>query len=597
MSYKIVAGLVVLRVVSAAAHVPAQDIRNTRTPNTDTHFQFEAPKTLAAWEQRRGALRRQILTAAGLFPMPQKTALHPQIFGTLQRASYTISKVLLDTFPDYYLGGNLYRPLAKGQHPAVLLAHGHWTYGRLESQQLCNPQALAGTLARLGFVVFMYDMVGYNDTVQTPHNFGGDSERLWSFGPLGLQLWNSLRAVDFVSRLPDVDASRIGMTGPSGGGTQTMLLTAVDDRITFSAPVNMVSAYMQGGDTCENAPGLRVGTNNVEIAAMAAPRPMLIVSATGDWTRHVPQEEFPEIQRVYELYDRKTNVSVAQFDAPHNLNEQSRNAVERYFAKTIQLSNGADLINEKGIPTEPLNEMLALFNRPQPKHALTYSGLFEYWRKDSEQELSGFTDFGQVRQILSAVLGVSWPAIVVSQKETANRIVLSRDGMGDRVPAYFQQRGREAVLVVDPEGAESGKRKAEERKLMSRGGTLLSIDAFQTGAAIAPRDRSHQHFLAFNLTDDANRVQDILTAIRFLVAEHSTTIDVYAEGKAAWWAEFAAAVAPESISVRLHIPDQSLVDTEAAYLTNFNVPGILRAGGLRMADHLIKARAKTAKTK
>jgi dienelactone hydrolase len=574
----------------AASNVPASDVRNTVTPGTNTHFTFQAPATLDAWKQRRDHLRRQILAAAGLLPMPAKTAMHPQIFGRMNAPGYTIEKVLLDTLPDYYLGGNLYRPAAGGRHPGVLLAHGHWTYGRLEAQQLCNAQALAGTLAKAGFVVFMYDMVGYNDTIQTPHKFGGPSEQLWSFGPLGLQLWNSTRALDFISELADVDANSIGMTGPSGGGTQTFLLTAVDDRLKFTAPINMISAYMQGGDACENAPGLRVGTNNVEIGAMAAPRPMLVVSATGDWTKHVPQEEFPALRKVYQLYGKEANTSVVQFNAPHNMNEQSRNAVERFFAKEILDAPDADSITEKGIPTEGLNDMLALFNRTEPAHALTYSELFALWRKRSEEQMTQLTDIEQLRSVLAATLGVSWPDKVIKQGAGGGRIVLGRAGAGDRVSGIYQHHRKHAVLVLDGGGSDAAKTVAEQKHLASKGETLLAIDAFQTGAAVTPRDRSGQYFLTFNLSDDANRVQDVLTALRFLAGEGCTFIDIYADAKSAWWAEFAAAVAPKDVALALHTPNGSLVDSEAAYLSDFNVPGILRAGGLRTADRLIKAR-------
>ena len=94
------------------------------------------------------------------------------------------------------------------------------------------------------------------------------------------------------------------MTGESGGGTQTFLLTAVDDRVKYSFPVNMISAIMQGGSQYENAPGLRLDTFNVEFGAMMAPRPMLMVAATGDWTRNTRREEYPAVRAVYELYDR-----------------------------------------------------------------------------------------------------------------------------------------------------------------------------------------------------------------------------------------------------------------------------------------------------
>src|SRR5437762_8342277 len=91
--------------------------------------------------------------------------------------------------------------------------------------------ALGINLARQGYVAFAYDMVGYNDTVQTPHSFGTPVQQLWSFGPLGLQLWNSIRALDFLESLDDVDASKLGATGASGGATQLFLLAAVDDRV------------------------------------------------------------------------------------------------------------------------------------------------------------------------------------------------------------------------------------------------------------------------------------------------------------------------------------------------------------------------------
>ncbi|MCP5114302.1 MAG: hypothetical protein GY953_26020, partial [bacterium] len=208
-------------------------------------------------------------------------------------------KVYLETLPGYYLAGNLYRPTVRnGRHPAVLKPHGHWAYGRLEHQPLNSTLTLGSNLARQGFVVFAYDRVGYTDTVQTPHKFDGKPEQLWMFHPLGLQTWNSIRALDFLESLPDVDPKRLSITGASGGGTQTFVLAALDDRIQASAPVNMVSAIMQGGCVCENAPGLRVGTFNVEFAAMMAPRPMLVVASTQDWTQNVPREEYPDIKKI-----------------------------------------------------------------------------------------------------------------------------------------------------------------------------------------------------------------------------------------------------------------------------------------------------------
>ena len=196
-----------------------------------------------------------------------------------------MSKVYFESLPGFFVTGNLYRPSGPGPFPAVLSPHGHWTYGRVENTSTNSGPARAIGLARLGFVVFTFDMVGYLDSQQLPHTFGGRREQLWGLSLAGLQLWNSIRAIDFLESLPYVKRDAIAATGESGGGTQTFLLAAVDDRIRVAAPVNMISLHMQGGCLCENLPGLRLDTNNVEIAATIAPRPLLMISATGDWTK------------------------------------------------------------------------------------------------------------------------------------------------------------------------------------------------------------------------------------------------------------------------------------------------------------------------
>ena len=347
---------------------------------------------------------------------------------------------------------------------------------------------------------------------------------------------------------------------------------------------------MQGGDFCENAPGLRLGTSNIEIAAMAAPRPMLVVAATGDWTKHVPKEEFPEIQPIYKLYEKPDNVSVVQMDAPHNLNQGSREAVERFFDKWVLSDAKSNEVAEKDVHIEELQDMLALHNRKLPPDALSYKQIFELWRQVSAKQTDAIADMDLLRRNLATILTVKWPEHVVGEKtRVRDHILLGRTGEGDRISGVFRRRGRTAVLIVDPDGADAAQRSSQLKRALSRGQSLLTIDTFQTGPAVAPRDRSHQHFLTFNRSDDANRVQDILTALRYLSDQHFTAIELYGTGKAAWWVEFAAAVAPPDLKLTLHIPAQALVDTEEAFLANFNVPGVLRAGGLRTADRLLRA--------
>jgi dienelactone hydrolase len=560
-----------------SGQIPTQDSRNTSTPDTDTHAKLPDFHSLQDWEKRKAYLGKQILSAAGLYPMPRHSVPHAEIFGRLQREDYTIEKVLVETLPGYYLGGNLYRPLNRsGKSPGILNPHGHWQYGRLENQPLYSGQSLGINLAKQGYVVFAYDMVGYNDTIQTPHKFGTPTEQLWSFGPLQLQLWNSIRATDFIASLPDVDAARLAITGASGGGTQAFLLAAVDDRLSFAAPVNMVSAMMQGGDFCENAPGLRVGTNNVEIAAMFAPKPMLLVSATGDWTRNVPREEFPAIQGIYALYGKAQNVEVIQIDAPHNFNQASREGVYAFFAKRILGLRGS--IAEKEEEGERLQDMLALQGRGLPEHAVSYEGVYREW-----QALSSDQTYAKER--LQLALHAEWPDNVVSEK-TAGGIVLSRPAAGDRIPGLLIEGSGPAALVVHADGAAAARQTPEVAALIKQHRRVLLIDAFQTGSAVAPRNRSHEHFLAFNLSDDACRVQDILTALAFLQKPQAAPVTLIGLGNAAVWSHFAAAAAP--VAVNLEADMGNFAGTDADFLRVLNVPGVQRAGGLNAVQSAAK---------
>ena len=206
------------------------------------------------------------------------------------------------------------RPTPPGNVPLCSFLMATGSMDAIENIPSYSVPALGISLARQGYVAVSWDMLGYNDARQIPHDFGGHwREQLWSFNPLGLQLWNSIRVLDYVVTRPDVDNERIACTGASGGATQTILLTAVDSRVSCAVPVNMVSASYQGADPCEEAPNLRLGSNNVEIASMTAPRPMLLVSCTGDWTRNTPTVEFPAIQSIYRLYNKPNAIAERAF--------------------------------------------------------------------------------------------------------------------------------------------------------------------------------------------------------------------------------------------------------------------------------------------
>jgi len=593
---------------SAWAQIPAKDARNGPYRNGGTHFDMPEYKTRAEWEAHAEHLKKQILTAAGLSPLPERVPLNPQITGRIEQNGYSVEKVLLQTLPGFYLGGNLYRPLGKpGRHPGIASPHGHWDYGRLENSSTVSVPGRCINFARQGYVVFSYDMVGYDDTIQVPHKWGGPHgfddlhHELWSLNTLGLQLWDSMRAIDFLQSLPDVDPDRIGVTGASGGGTQTFLVSAVDPRVKVAAPVNMISAIMQGDD-CESAEGLRVGTSNVEIGAIMAPRPLLMVSASGDWTRNTPHDEFPAVQSIYRLYDKPDLVESFQVNAPHNYNKQSREAVYRFFARHLLGDTDVSKFTEQRFRVEMLQDLLALQDRKLPENAVDRQQLFEHWVAAGKQQTDSSSP-ESLRERLSLTLAADWPSKVLSETD-GERIVLGRPGKGDRVPAIWIRGKGPATLIVDAKGSDAARQSPAARDCIRAGRPLLMIDAYQTGSAIAHRDPINEppsesytredvgrEFLVYNKSDAANRVQDILTALAFLSQSGASSITLEGLGDAEVWCVFAAAVAKTPVTLKgttgsFHGEDNEFID-------HFFVPGIQRAGGLKAAMLLATASKNT----
>jgi uncharacterized protein len=290
-------------------------------------------RDLPAWQRRATTLRAGILRAAGLTSLPKRTPLNCATHDRRDRSGYSVENVMLETLPGFFLTGNLYRPPSVDpsiKKPIVLIPQGHFSHDRFNADH----QQLAATFARMGALAFLYDMVGRGESTQVNHH---DPRALT------LQLWNSMRALDFLLGLPDADPARVGMTGASGGGTQTFLCTAVDDRVTVSAPVLMVSSWIYGGCECESGLPIHRGadyaSNNAEIAALAAPRPQLIVSCGADWTQTVPTHEFPYIRNIYQLFGRAGNVRNVHLPAEnHDYGPSKRQAVYAFFAEHLHLA-------------------------------------------------------------------------------------------------------------------------------------------------------------------------------------------------------------------------------------------------------------------
>jgi dienelactone hydrolase len=627
------------------------------------YFPFKPYTSRAEWDSRAEQLRRQLLVATGLWPMPERTPPRAVVHGKVDRDQYSVEKVILESWPGHYVTGNLYRPKGKnGKLPAVLCPHGHWNNGRFydageaslkqqikDGAEKHDPsgryplQARCVQLARMGCVVFHYDMLGYADSVQIPHSIAhGFRERRpnmegktdWGFfspqaelhlqSILGLQTYNSVRALDWLSELPDVDATRIGVTGASGGGTQTFVLCAIDPRPAVAFPAVMVSTAMQGGCTCENCSYLRIGTGNIEIAALIAPRP-LGMTAAKDWTQEMETKGFPELKQHYKLFGLPENVTLAallQFD--HNYNYPSRAAMYEWMNKHLRLGLPTPIVEAAFEPLSRDEMSVWTDEHPQPSgdavgEAYERTLLAQMTAESRRQSESLRPDAKRPDSLkeFDRVIGGAWDVLIgrrlpapgavqfkpgprqekdtyaieqgiltyAANEEQVRAVFLVPKSPKNSVTIWLDERGMQALFneVGDPIPA--------IKKLLDAGHTVIGVDlllqgdVLQTGDAVSKTTIKHARNFAgftygYNYPLLVKRVHDVLTTIA-AVRDRQTgeqTISLTGFGAAAAWAGAAAAQAGEVV-------DRLAVDTSFRFadLEQLESPHLL-PGAVKYGD-------------
>ena len=567
------------------------------------HFPFIVPETLQAWEERADQLRRRVLIANGLWPMPERTELRAVIHGKSHRDGFTVEKVYFESLPGHFVTGLLFRPAdaegnpIAGRVPGVLCPHGHG--GRLQEHSrkallnlIVNGEerfedsgrfpalARCAQLARMGCVSFIFDMLGYADSQQIsyevahryatrrPHMEGSDS---WGFfSPqaegrlqtiMGLQTWNALRSLDFLEQLPDVDPKRLAVTGNSGGGTQTILVGAIDPRPVVTFPNGMVSTSMQGGCTCENCSLLRIGTGNVELAALLAPRPQAMTSVD-DWTIDMMTDGYPQLQQLYGLYGKPKNVYCRELHhLPHNYNYVTRAMMYQWFNQHLGLGLEEPIVEADFPALTPDETRVWDDQHPAPAGGEAHEReLTAYWTKQSEAQLQQLLPEGAGSlQPLRDVVGAAWETIVHRSPPTADQLQRTkvdkqpRDGyilfkdilrlpeQGEEIPvlSLYPQDTEwtgEVVIWVDPAGKASllnaeGQPVDEARRLLGDGVAVIAADLFGQGEFLAdgqpitlqavvknPREYAGYTY-TYNDTLLVKRVHDVLKLVGFATTD------------------------------------------------------------------------------
>ena len=556
------------------------------------YFPFIPPKTKEEWSARSEYVRRQMLVSLGLWPMPTKTPLNAVIHGKIDLPEYTIEKVYFESTPGFFVTGNLYRPKnVSGRVPGVLFAHGHWQDARLSTETDANLQREIATgeerfergghsrfqsmcvqLARMGCVVWQWDMLSDSDSVQLSrevvHSFAKQRPEMntttdWGlYSPqsesnlqsiLGLQTLNAVRSLDFLLSLPEVDPTRTAITGASGGGTQSMLLAAIDSRIQLSFPAVMVSTAMQGGCTCENASLLRINTGNIEFAALFAPKPQGMTTAN-DWTKEMATKGFPELKELYGLLGAPKNVMLQRGEHfPHNYNAVSRSAFYTWLNQHFKLGQKEPVIERD---FEPLTrEQLTVWNvdhpAPKAKGPEFEKQLLSWLTEDNKKQMLAST---QSTQDFSQVVGGGIEAMIGRKISDTGEVLWELKNKNDRgafvemtgllknavrheeLPVHWlypKKWNGKAIVWLDPNGKSGlfnadGTLKPAISKLVDSGATVLGIDLLFQGDFLkegkpithTPIVASTREFAGYthgyNHSLFAQRTHDVMTAVHFL---------------------------------------------------------------------------------
>jgi dienelactone hydrolase len=638
-----------------------KDSRLQPPKDLNGYFPFQPPQSKEEWAKRAELIRRRVLVSQGLWPLPTRSPLNVVIHGKIEKEDYTVEKAYFESVPGLYVTGNLYRPKnVQGAVPAVLFAHGHWQDARLSEETEDNLrkeiatgaerfekggrsrfQSMCVQLARMGCVVWQWDMLSDSDSKQISreivHTFAKQRPEMntvqnWGlYSPqaeahlqsvMGLQTWNAVRSLDFVLGLSEVDPKRIAITGASGGGTQTMLLAAIDPRVSLSFPAVMVSTAMQGGCTCENASLLRIGTGNVEFAALFAPKPQGMTTAD-DWTKEMATKGFPELKQLYATLGAADNVMLHRGEHfPHNYNAVARAGFYAWLNRHFKLGLKEPVIERDFDPLtrDQLTVWDAQHPAPMANDADLERRVLNWLDGDAERQLKdSATALGPLRKTVGAglevVLGRTFAAAGsvewdLKSKQSRDLWVemtglLRNKTYGEEVPVTFiypKNWNQKVVVWLTGEGKSGlwnaeGALKSEVRSLVEAGTTVIGADLLYQGEflengqpltqvrTVANSREAAAYTFGYNPTLFAQRAHDVLTIVRYL---RTTDVDGHPRPSRVSVAGFGAAgpVASAAWSVAQDSIDRLAVDTQGfrfGKLLDYRDPQFL-PGGAKYLD-------------
>lgn len=464
------------------------------------------PASLEEWEQRKKGLRQQLLKSWGGFPTAP-CDLSPRILGELKRDGYRVEKVVFQTRPDVWMTANAYVPEGSGKRAAVLCVHGHWKGAKQDPVV----QSRCIGLAKLGFFVLVVDAFGAGERALSKKlgEYHGEmvGSTLLPVGlPLpGLQVYENMRAVDYMLTRPEVDGSRLGITGASGGGNQSMYAGAYDERFKAVVPVCSVGTYQSyigaACCVCELVPSVLAHTEQSGVLSLVAPRALMIINATRDvfqFSIGEAQKTIAAVQHVYRMYGKAGNISHDLFESGHDYGKAMREAAYGWMTLHLKGEGQGNPISEPALQTEDPEALRCYPGDSRPDDFVTLPQFaaregrrlvarYESEKIDHKEEWKATADLAR-HTLANSVLG-GWPGrtelqpVMKSTQENVTTYVIETEPGIEITAAHHSGKpaGRKLAIVLDLAGSTSAENSTTAKRLSQDGWDRVFVDLRATG--------------------------------------------------------------------------------------------------------------------
>jgi cephalosporin-C deacetylase-like acetyl esterase len=544
------------------------------------------PRTLAEWQTMRSDIRNRFIASLGLdcelvdAPPDRRGDLRARVVGAVDRSrdGYRIEKIEYQTRPRFYASANLYLPASPpaGRLPAMFSPHGHWQTGK-HTRAL---QIRCANLARRGYAVLLADTIGQSERTFMGHRDAASHALLFAGASMpGMQVWDNIRGLDYLCSRPEVDVSRIGVTGCSGGGNHTLYLSAVDGRVSASVPVcsvEMFDIYFRKSQcVCETIPDLLTYADKPHLLGLVAPRPLLIMNGLrdGGFPTLSSRQAYDRAQQIYALYENgRERIALYEANVEHSYDRAMRERAYAWFDQWLQgLSPEEAAARSREADTwveAEEAETLCVWGHGPNDHPDDAHTLATYYAEIAppapiENPTSEIRNPSDLRRRIIDEAFDGWPAHTPLRPEAVDTIErqdctveLLTYWSEDEVPVpalLFRPRDHQgrvpAVVYTSP----SGKARAPElravHEIVRAGAAVLAIDYRGQGetasgghggdlAAVERGIQLHQPLFA-------GRVWDVLRGVEYLVSRADidpSAVYVWGEGDAALLALHAAAL-------------------------------------------------------